>query len=177
MIRNVRCCCHYVILLHIVQHTIDLGISAADSASVLATVGGASIAGRFVMGWAADKIGNRGALLICLLFLFTGLIWLQLAQRLWMFYLFAGIHGFAHGGVFALNSPLVAWLFGTKSHGLILGIVIFSGTIGGAIGPVMAGHIFDLSKSYQMGFLIMVALSIIAFFLTVSIRPIHDEAV
>jgi MFS family permease len=165
--------CVYTILMHIVQHAIDLGISAPDAAKVLASIGGVSIAGRFLMGAAGDRIGNREALFICLLFLLTGLIWLQLAKKLWMFYLFAAAYGFAHGGFFALASPLLAGLFGTRSHGLIFGIVIFCSTIGGAIGPLMAGYFFDVTKSYMIVFLILAAMSIIGLILTLSLKPIR----
>jgi MFS family permease len=166
--------CVYTILLHIVQHAIDLGISATSAASVLAAIGGVSIAGRFLMGSAGDRIGIRMALLVCLLFLFAGLIWLQVAKTLWMFYVFAALYGFAHGGVFALGSPLVAGLFGTKSHGLIFGIVIFSSTIGGAIGPILAGHIFDVTRSYQAVFYILAGLSITGLILTASLKPVRQ---
>ena len=164
--------CVYTILMHIVQHAIDLGMSAADAASILATIGGASIGGRMLMGAASDRIGSRKALLICLSLLLIGLIWLQISKTLWMFYVFACVHGFAHGGFFSLGSPLVAKLFGTRSHGLIFGFVIFSSTIGGAIGPVMAGHLFDVSKSYQLVFWILAALSLGGILLTASLQPI-----
>ena len=164
--------CVFTILPHIVQHAIDLGISATSAASVLATIGGVSIAGRIIMGSAGDRIGNKMALLICLICLFAGLIWLQGAKSLWMFYVFATVYGFAHGGFFALVSPLVAGLFGTRSHGLIFGIVIFSSTIGGAIGPILAGYIFDVTRSYQSVFYILAALSITALILTASLKPV-----
>jgi MFS family permease len=167
--------CAGTILLHIVQHAIDLGISAPSAARVLATIGGVSIPGRFLMGSAGDRIGSRMALLICLFFLLAGLLWLQLAKTLWMFYVFAAFYGFAHGGFFALGSPLVAGLFGTRSHGLIFGIAIFSSTIGGAIGPILAGHIFDVTKSYQIVFFILAALSIIGLILTASLKSIRLE--
>ncbi|NIO21984.1 MAG: hypothetical protein GTN76_14955, partial [Candidatus Aenigmarchaeota archaeon] len=73
-------------------------------------------------------------------------------------------------------SPLLAGLFGTRSHGLIFGIVIFISTIGGAIGPVMAGHIFDVTKSYQIVFLILAMLSVIGLILTASLKPTRHEA-
>lgn len=168
--------CVYTILSHIVQHAIDLGISAASAASVLAAIGGVSIAGRFVMGSAGDRIGNRMGLLICFLFLLVGLSWLQLAKTLWMFYVFASLYGFAHGGFFALGSPLVAGLFGTRSHGLIFGIVIFSSTIGGALGPILAGHIFDVTMSYRAIFYILAALSITGLILTASLKPVLQES-
>ena len=164
--------CVYTVLIHIVQHAIDLGIPAAVAAGVLATVGGVSISGRFLMGGAGDKIGEKSALLICLLFLLTALGWLQITKTLWMFYLFAIIYGFAHGGFFSLVSPLIARQFGTRTHGLLYGIVIFSSTIGGAIGPFMAGYIFDVTHSYKIVFLILTALCIIALTLTASLKPL-----
>ncbi len=164
--------CVYTILIHIVQHAIDLGIPAAVAAGVLATIGGVSISGRFLMGGAGDRIGEKKALVICLLFLLTALIWLQIAKTLWMFYLFAIIYGFAHGGFFSLVSPLIAKQFGTRTHGLLYGIVIFSSTIGGAIGPFMAGYIFDMTHSYKVVFLILVILCIIVLSLTASLKPL-----
>jgi MFS family permease len=168
--------CVYTIISHIVQHAIDLGISPTTAASVLAAIGGVSIAGRFLMGNAGDRIGYRMALLVCLSFLFAGLIWLQAAKTPWMFYVFAALYGFAHGGFFALGSPLVGGLFGTRSHGLILGIVIFSSTIGGAIGPLLAGHLFDVTRSYQAVFYILAALCISGWVLTASLKPVPQVA-
>lgn len=164
--------CVYTILIHVVQHAIDLGIPAAVAAGVLSTIGGVSIAGRFLIGGAGDRIGEKAGLLICLLFLLTALSWLQIAGTLWMFYLFATIYGFAHGGFFSLVSPLIARQFGTRTHGLLFGIVIFSSTIGGATGPFMAGYIFDVTHSYKTVFLILAILCIIAIFLTASLKPL-----
>jgi MFS family permease len=164
--------CVYTILLHIVQHAIDLGIQSSIAAGILSTIGGVSIMGRFLMGGASDKIGEKPALLICLLFLLLALCWLQAVQTLWMFYLFATVYGFAHGGFFSLVSPLIAKFFGTKSHGLLFGIVIFSSTIGGAIGPFMAGYIFDVTASYKIVFIILVILCTIALALTASLKPL-----
>jgi len=170
--------CVYTILIHIVQHAIDLGIPAVVAAGVLATVGGVSISGRFLMGGAADRIGEKPALLICLLFLLTALGWLQVTKTLWMFYVFATIYGFAHGGFFSLVSPLIAKQFGTRTHGLLFGIVIFSSTIGGAIGPFMAGYIFDVTHSYKTVFLILAILCVIAISLAASLKPmLKDKSV
>lgn len=164
--------CVYTILMHIVQHAIDLGIQSSVAVGILSTIGGVSITGRFLMGGASDKIGEKPALLFCLICLLLALCWLLAVQTLWMFYLFAAVYGFAHGGFFSLVSPLIAKLFGTKSHGLLFGIVIFSSTIGGAIGPFMAGYIFDVTTSYKLVFLILAVLSIIAMALTASLKPI-----
>lgn len=162
------------ILVHIVPHAMDIGISATNAAGIISTIGGVSMAGRLVMGHAGDRIGNKRAIIICFLISVPALAWLQLAKELWMLYLFGAVYGFSHGGFFALMSPTVAWLFGTRSQGVILGVVIFSGTVGGAIGPILTGHIFDITGSYQLGFLILVVASIIGLILTTLLRPISE---
>ncbi len=130
--------------------------------------------GRVVMGFAGDRIGIKRAMVVCFLILIAALFWLQVTRELWMLYLFAAAYGFNHGGFFALISPLIAGLFGTRSQGTLLGVVIFSGTIGGSIGALLTGHIFDITGSYQLAFLILLLLAIIGLILTTLIRPITE---
>ena len=92
-----------------------------------------------------------------------------------MLCLFAAVYGFSHGGFFALISPTIAGLFGTRSQGTTLGIVIFSGMAGGAVGPLLAGHIFDITHSYRLDFLILLAFAIIGLILITTIRPTGAE--
>ena len=92
-----------------------------------------------------------------------------------MFYLFATLYGIAHGTFFTLISPMLAELFGLRSLGAALGVVIFGGTIGGAIGPVLAGHVFDITSSYQLAFLICLTFSVIAVVLILFLRPTGNE--
>ena len=92
-----------------------------------------------------------------------------------MLYLFAAIFGIAFGGLMASFSPMVAELFGLRSHGAIFGVVFFSGTIGGALGPAVAGRIFDVTSSYQFVFLIFAAVSAIGIILASLLRPISSK--
>jgi MFS family permease len=84
---------------------------------------------------------------------------------------FAAIYGFSHGGFFAVIPSLIAELFGTKAHGGLFGIVFSSGAVGGAIGPLMAGRIFDLTDSYRVAFFILISIGILGLLLTLWIRP------
>jgi MFS family permease len=165
-------CCLLTIVVHIVPYARDLGLAPAYAAGVLSTIGGVSILGRIVMGVACDRIGGRRALIICLIVLFCSFIWLQLTTEAWMLFIFAVIYGFAHGGFFTVVSPMVAELFGTGSHGLLFGIILFSGTLGGAVGPLMAGRTFDITGSYRMVFLVLSVLTLIGFVLMIMLRPI-----
>jgi MFS family permease len=169
--------CANSIITHITPHALDLGLSTTTAASMISFIGGASIIGRLVMGSTGDRIGNRRALIICFLIYVTALGWLQFAKELWTLYLFTVVYGFAHGGFFALTSPLVAELFGTKSHGVIFGIVLFLGTIGGAIGPTVTGRLFDVRGSYQLAFLILVAVSVTGLVMSSFLRPVKVKSV
>ncbi|MFC1911681.1 MFS transporter [Chloroflexota bacterium] len=165
--------CSLTVLIHIVPHTNDIGISATKSAGVLSTIGGVSMLGRLVMGNAIDRIGSRRAMILCFIIMAAGLLWLQFARELWMLYLFAVVHGFAHGGFYTIISPLTAELFGMSSHGVIFGIVIFCGTIGGAAGPLLAGYIFDLTYSYRLDFWILTAFGFAGLVLISLIKPVR----
>ncbi len=78
---------------------------------------------------------------------------------------------FGHGGFYALISPTVAEFFGTKFHGVLLGMVIFSTTIGGALGPFLAGYLFDVTNTYRVVFLTLAGTSLAALMLTATLTP------
>jgi MFS family permease len=163
------------ILAHIAAHATDLGISTTTAFTVLSTVGGASILGRLGLGSISDRLGNKSTLFIAFALSTAAFIVIQFAREAWMFYLFAVLEGVSHGAFYALISPYLAQLFGLSSLGAILGVVIFIGTIGGAIGPVLAGRIFDITGSYQSFFLLCLALSIVAIILMIFLRQPGGE--
>ena len=99
------------------------------------------------------------------------LLWLFIAKEMWAFYIFGALFGFGYGGMVASQSPIVADLFGMRSHGVILGVVTTSATVGGAIGPVVAGYIFDLKGSYQLAFIISGIVSAVVAILSSLLRP------
>lgn len=168
--------CVMTVIVHIVPHAMDLKLNSPTAVGVLSTIGAVSMLGRLVMGTANDKIGGKQSLIICFIMLLCGLIWLQVASKAWMLFLFAVIYGFAHGGFFTVVSPTVAELFGTGSHGVLFGIVLASGTMGGAVGPLVAGRAFDVTGSYRGAFLALTILAVIGFMLVIMLKsPGKDE--
>ena len=69
-------------------------------------------------------------------------------------------------------SPLAAHQFGTKAHGAIFSIVYFAGTIGGAIGPLLAGYIFDTTQSYHPAFWILTGVSLTGLSVISTLKPV-----
>lgn len=162
--------------LHIVAHGIDLGMTTTRAVSVLSLIAGSSILGRLFIGAAVDRIGGRRALLVCFAVLLLSLLWLRFAEAAWMLFIFAVLYGFAHGGLFTVVSPAVAEFFGMRAHGAIFGVIVFCGTIGGALGPLLAGSIFDATGSYNIAFTALAVLALIGLLLVLSLRPIATPA-
>ncbi len=161
-----------VVLTHVVLHTIGLGISATEAASVLAVVGALSIVGRVILGVVGDRIGNKKALIICAVLMSAALFWALAATELLMLYLFAVSFGLSYGGVPTLQSSTLAEQFGLISHGVILGVTELAVTAGETIGPVLAGYIFDVTGSYNLAFLICAVASFISLVLVLQLKPV-----
>ena len=163
------------IWVHLAIHATDLGISAASAATILAIMGGMSIAGRILMGSVADRIGYKLTLLIGFALMAAGLLWLLVAKELWAFYLFAVVFSFGPASLAALQAPLTAELFGLGSLGVILGGIECVSTVFGAISPILAGYIFDVTNSYRLVFLILATSSVIGLILSMLIRPTNNK--
>lgn len=138
--------------LHIVVHGMDHGMSAPLAAVLLTVIGGTSVLGRLAVGTLTDRIGGRNAYALCFVPLIASLCALLLAGEAWMLFAILAVYGFAHGGFFTVVSPTVAEFFGLRAHGAIFGVVLFFGTVGGAVGPILAGRVFDETGSYFIAF-------------------------
>ena len=167
--------CLLIIVVHIVPHASDIGLDPLGAASVVAAIGAVSMVGRLLTGLLVDRVGTRKSITTCFIFLICSFLWLQVAREAWMLYVFAAIYGTGHGAFFTLISPTVARLFGIGSHGVLLGIVLFSGNLGGAIGPVVAGYMFDRVHSYQLVFLLMAGVCAFGLLLTPFLKPAVRE--
>jgi MFS family permease len=168
--------CLMTVVVHIVPFAHEIKVSATRAASVLSTIGGVSMAGRFISGLAIDRVGSKRVMIFSFVLLIAGLFWLQITTELWMLYLFALVYGIAHGGFFTSFSPIVAEFFGIKSHGALFGIAMFSGTFGGAMGPVMAGYVFDITGGYSGAIWICTLVSALGFVLIAFLKPVTGES-
>lgn len=166
--------CLLTVLVHIVPHGRDMGFSQAVAAGALSTIGAVSILGRLLTGLAIDRFTSRWAMIACFMVLISSLLWLQVADSLWMLYLFSAVYGMAHGGFFTAIPTLIAEVFGIKAHGSIFGIVVFFGAVGGSIGPLIAGKLFDFSGSYSYAFQMITATAVLGLVLMLLVTPLEN---
>jgi MFS family permease len=163
-----------VFLVHMVIYAIGKGIPSMKAVGIMVFLGGAGIAGRIILGIVADRIGNQRVMALSAGLMMVTLFWLLMAHELWMLFLFGLVFGFGHGGIATMESPIVAHVFGMRSHGVILGLVFFIDTIGGATGPFLAGYIFDVTRDYSLAFLLCAILGVINLIAISLVRPLKS---
>ncbi|MFC1980242.1 MFS transporter, partial [Chloroflexota bacterium] len=144
----------HLLTTHLVPYAIDIGIPPMEAAVLLSIMGGVSIPGRLVIGRISDFTGCKPPVIICAILQVLALTWLIWADNPWMLYLFVAVFGFAWGGLTTVLTAQVGDIFGMLSIGAILGVINAGWTLGGAIGPAIAGFIFDATGSYSIAFAI-----------------------
>jgi MFS family permease len=164
----------YMLLVHLVIYVTGQGISSSRAIRIMAFLGGAGIAGRTLMGIFADRFGNKQAMMLSAGLMMLALFWLLVAKDIWMLFLFGAAFGFGHGGMATMESPIVANVFGMRSHGVILGLVFLCDTVGGAVGPFLSGYIFDVTNSYRPAFLLCAILSITSLVAILFLKPLKN---
>ena len=173
MVAAIVCCyafAAFTVLIHIVLYAKGLKVSDADATNILTIIGGASLAGALITGSISDRIGYKSAYIICFIMMAAAFLWLVVGKQTWVLYPFAAIFGFAYGGERGVMPPLVAQLFGLGSLGTILGSVHFAATVGAALGPLLAGAIFDMTNSYQPAWVICTVLSVACVFMVLLLK-------
>ncbi len=167
--------CVFTTMVHLTPHAIESGISAVRAASILATIGCLSIVGKLLLGRAGDLVGSRLTLILGFILMSSALLGLVPAVAGWLFFLIAGLFGFAFGGIAVSHSPLIAELFGLRSHGVIFGVFGMSVGWGGAVGPFLTGFLFDVTKSYRIAFLLCAAVGLMGVLFAALLRR-RDQA-
>ena len=162
--------CFGGIIIHVAPMAIDVGILATAAAGIVSVIAGASIIGRLLTGFVIERIGSSFSLLACLIIAIVSFGWLLFAEESWMFYTFAVIFGFAYGGMVTMETFIASELFGISSLGMIFGGIILFTTIGQAIGPPLAGSIFDVTGSYDLALLTYILAGTIAVILSLILR-------
>ena len=152
------------LLTHLVAIFMDTGISSRTASFCLGIIGGLSIVGRLGFGFAADRFSIRKVYAACFVleaFAVCTLLAMPLlgANSL---YAFVFLYGLTGGGGLVLAPLIIGECFGLKSLGTIFGMLAIAAVIGGAIGPVLAGVIFDSTGSYYRAFMIFGACEICA---------------
>jgi len=161
---------YQMIIIHIVAAATDIGITPEAAAIILTLSGITNTLGRLTTGALTSKIGNRAVLALYLAIQALSLFALVWARDLYLFYIIATVCGLAYGGTVPMIPTLAGSFFGTRAIGSIFGTTVTAATTGVAIGPLLAGYIFDSTGSYSIAFLSAAIALAIAFLFSLLLK-------
>jgi MFS family permease len=141
--------------------SIDLKYSQAEAANVISMVLGASILGRLLMGWLADRWPKKYVMLLIYVIVAASIPLLYFAATPGVIYLFAVIFGIGLGGDYMIIPLMAAELFGVKVMGRVMGIILTADGLAEALSPMLVGWLRDRSGSYANGFAALILLAAI----------------
>jgi MFS family permease len=138
---------------HLSLYLTGHGVSAANAAFALSMLLGASAVGKIIGGAIADRWSSRWSLLVSIVCLAIGIGGLLTAEpQAGVVYWIAAMFGLGYGGVFNAPSLIAFEFFGTERVGTILGLFMMFFGLGTSSGGLVAGYIFDQTKSYMSSF-------------------------
>ncbi len=134
------------------SHFITAGGSRGQAAAALSFFAFGTVGGRFIWAPLALKIGSRRAAVLAAGFAGLSFFAVAFSQAPVAMYVSSAALGSGLGGLTPLTMQLWPDYFGRLSVGTVRGAAqSFQGMVG-ALGPFVAGGIFDLSGSYQVAY-------------------------
>ena len=149
--------CSQTLHVHQVAYLVDLGVAAIVAASVVGVVGLASIVGKTGGGWLSDRVDRELVYLAGIAIMLAGvaaLAALAAAPANWAIYGYAVLLGLGYSVTASLIPAMVSDRFSGPHFGAIVGMGLMGSAAGSALGPWLAGYLFDRTGSYTLAFAI-----------------------
>jgi MFS family permease len=146
---------HYILFLK------DQNYSTTAAARLLSTLLAASLCGRVLVGYLADRFQRKNTMAMFYLLLGCAIPLLFLIHYPVAAWTFAGIFGFAMGADYMLIPLVTADCFGINSLGKILALIIMGYSLGQWIAPWAAGRLFDVYRSYDSAWTLITAAAVL----------------
>jgi MFS family permease len=160
-----------------VPYAIDNGIAKVAAATSLGTMGFAGLLGQFFFGWISDRIGDpKYSAALGYAFMAAGTILLLQTRMVEMLLAYSVVFGFGYGCLGPLLPIIAADRFGRQSIGTIFGMLTFFVVgIGGSLGPLAGGLVYDATGSYRSAWWLNLVLLVAATAGILSLKRRHAK--
>jgi MFS family permease len=154
---------HYVALM------VWKGVSEQRAAYFLAAQAFMSVPSHLLFGWIGDRLPKPKLMATCMLLALVSMCVLARVHSEWAIFIFIALFSVVES-TFPVNWSTVGEYFGRKNFAKIRGSMSFVSTWGSVIGPVLAGAIYDRTRSYELVIWSSAALLLIASLLYASVK-------
>jgi sugar phosphate permease len=153
--------------------TSSVGLSEGLAAATVTAMTLLSLLGRLGFGYLADTMDKRHVIAACFGITALSLLLYATIYEGWQVLYVLPLFALGFGGSIPLRPAFQAEYFGLKAFGAIQGLAFTIGTLGGLLGPVFAGWMYDVTESYRLAFVLLSIGSFVSVPLVLSIgRPV-----
>ena len=159
------------ITAHQVAYLKDMGITPMIAAMALSLISGMSIVGRLGFGALALRFEVRRLAIASFAVQLVALAILLTTKNMAFIYIYAALFGISYGALITALPTFVGGYYGRTHYAQILGLIFPLTTVAEAVGPVLAGAIYDATATYTLAFAIVVAFSSVGLVCAILARP------
>jgi len=159
---------------HVMPYLGSVGVQRSTAGLVAMAVPLVSIAGRLASGWFGDRFNKKQVATVFFATLALGLLCLSYAssEAMWIIIPFIILFGTGWGGNVTLRVSMLREYFGRSKFGSIFGFMMGMQALGGIIGPLFAGWVFDSWGDYQIAWLTLTVIVFIGMIMIATIPPV-----
>jgi MFS family permease len=164
------------ITVHLPSYVNDLGFAPSVGVTALALVGLVNIFGSLAAGYLGQRYSKKRLLAGIYFSRAIGVtLFITLPPSEWTIWGFAIVMGSGWLATVPLTSGLIGQIFGTAWMATLSGIAFFSHQAGSFLGVWLGGWLYDHTGSYQITWLVSIALGVIAAMVNLPIdeRPLE----
>jgi len=158
------------VLTHVMPYLSSVGMPRSSAGLVAAAIPLISIIGRFGLGWLSDVFDKRYVMALTIGLIGVGTLAFGYLHVRWVIIPFLILFPLGYGGGMVLRGSILREYFGRESFGKMIGVLLGSASIGGIIGPTLAGWAFDTLGSYQPIWLVLSGLTCLTTVLILRIK-------
>jgi OFA family oxalate/formate antiporter-like MFS transporter len=137
------------------------GLTATAAALALTMGAFGNAGGRILSGWLSDSLGRLTTLRIMVLVSALAMpLLFAVREQVGLFYLLVIVVYWCYGTQLSVFASTTADFYGTRNLGMNYGALFTAWGAAGVLGPLIAGRVFDATKSYQYAFYAASALAL-----------------
>lgn len=144
------------ILSQLALYLTDAKFTTAAAALIFGSLGAIRMIGSMALGGLSDWAGRQRAQALAISITAAGIALLLLIPAMggpaWMGWLFAVVYGIGMGGMGTCHSAMAADAYSGPSLGAVMCLLELFFGLGGTLGPLLAGLLFDWTGSYLIPF-------------------------
>ena len=148
----------------------EQNFTAGEAVVALGGIGLFSAMGKLLFGYLCDNIDPKYAAAISYILVAFSLVAMIQASSIVYVWVYAALMGLGMGGWAPNLAMLAVHYFGLKHLGSVLGALYMFFLAGEAIGPVVAGFVYDQTGSYRLILMVFSALCLVSIPVMVIIR-------